>query len=175
MRTPISILRLGAAALAVTLAACEHTPLGTQPGDVVGAWSSGVVRVTATTPDGQRSLERVETWWLLADGSYRRQAVLKDPANGKSYTEYVDHGTYEVPQEGVLDLTPAESFRTTPLEPSPNPVLQPGGWPERWRFGVRGDVLELGFVCPPDALCVETPVLPLHRVPPRLDQRSGSH
>jgi len=155
----------------LTLAGCgDGTPVSTDAADLVSGWQSGVVHVTATTPDGQRDLERTENWLFQADGHYHRQAVLFDRIGGRTYFEYVDQGTWTVEQPGIVVLAPELEFYTSPLQPSRDPVLQPAsGFDLRYTFQVRGDWLFVTFICPPNALCVRASALPLRRAPTLLD------
>ncbi|HEX6749570.1 MAG TPA: hypothetical protein VF092_19905 [Longimicrobium sp.] len=163
-----------AAALAALVACSGGTPVTVRPAELVGSWKSDVVFVNgAATPDGARNLERTETWTFAANGRYSRQALQYDPLSGRSYTEYVDEGTWTVASDRVLELKPERQFYTPPLQPATNPTLvASSGYTSRYSFGIDANVLSASWICPANASCVHTPPLSLHRVQQLLGARS---
>ncbi|HEX6749571.1 MAG TPA: hypothetical protein VF092_19910 [Longimicrobium sp.] len=141
-----------AAAALVALAACGDggTPVSVEARSLAGSWKTDVAIVhDAVTPDGNRDLERTETWTFEENGRYVRQALQYDPLSGRSYTEYFEDGIWGVQPGHVLALRPERQFfalRT--WEPSPDPVLQPAsGFTFKYSYGIQDDVLNVTWPC----------------------------
>jgi len=141
-----------AAAALMALAACGDggTPVSVEARSLVGTWKTDMAVVhDAITPDGNRDLERTETWTFQENGWYKRQALQYDPLSGRTYTEHAEEGTWGAPGAGVLTLRPERQFHATlPWEPSPDPVLQPAsGFTFKYSYGIQDDVLNVTWPC----------------------------
>lgn len=167
MKPTFSLARLGAAAaLALSLAACDRTPVGTDAASLVGTWTTGAQRQSYATPTGDRMMDRVETWSFYVTGRFERRAYLYDDVGQNAWFDYLEVGTYAVPRRGVLELTPEQVFYRAPDQFVTQPVLQPApGYTLPVGFSVRGSQLTAIPGCPVGYDCAEPQTLVLYRAP----------
>ncbi|HEX8242794.1 MAG TPA: hypothetical protein VF541_04850 [Longimicrobium sp.] len=165
MKMMRSLLPL-AAAFVLAAAGCGDTPVSVRASSLVGDWRTDPVPITLTTPDGQRALVQKQTWSFTANGDYLRRGWLVDEPAGKAYVDFIDEGSFTVPRDGVLELTPRRAFYRAPTqfvttaEPQPSSgLVQPYG------FAVRDGVLSVTPGCPANANCLPPVTVRLHPVP----------